>query len=129
MVNRPIEYTGAHPRVEPRVRYKGASYVSRHLQNLYSACLRLAADPNSELFHRHSTTGKLYRRTGASHRSAFWAGYDEAMTGFVNKLRRGQAGSDCWACYRAGVDFGEADKKAMALPVIDAPAKARAMWN
>jgi hypothetical protein len=68
---------------------------------------------NSELFRLDARNGVLYQRTGASHRSAFWAGYEEAFTGVRNRLRRGDPSSDAAICYQAGFDFGIADRRLM----------------
>lgn len=108
MIIQPVKYLGNHPTVAAGKPYR-ARGTAAHRNKLYAACLKAAADPGSELFHRDSRSGIFYRHTGASHRCAFWAGYDHATTGKVNRLLRGHPESDAAACYRAGQAFGRAD--------------------
>lgn len=105
------EYTGRHPIVVvKRLPYSGQ--YAAHRNRLYLIALAAAADPGSELFHRDRRTGKLYRRSGASHRCAFWSGYAEALGGPVSHLQRGEPSSDNAVMYRAGKVFGKADLSA-----------------
>lgn len=114
MILQPIPYTGSFPVVSAREPYR-AQGSAAHRNKLYAACLKAAADPGSEFYHRDSRTGIMYRRSGASHRSAFWAGYDETKTGVINRLKRGAPDSAAAACYLAGKDFARRDMSTTAL--------------
>jgi hypothetical protein len=116
MLVRPKKYEGRHPRVVLRDPYTGQFAV--HRNTLFQTALRLGADPTSEFYHRDSRTQTLYRRTGASARTAFWAGYDEALGQSPNPLLRGHPTSDASVMYAAGVAFGRADKKLIEKEVL-----------
>jgi len=58
----------------------------------------LASDPASEMYYKDR--GRLVRRTGAAHRSAFWHGFDAYPKKYV-------AGSWCAWAYAAGRKFAK----------------------
>lgn len=111
MIIQPIPYTGTYPKVIKTGPYRDS--LAKHRNTLYEACLKAASERASEFYHTDSRTGIVYRHTGASHRCAFWAGYDQAFTGVSNRLLKGAKTSDTETCYRAGLDFGKADMKAI----------------
>jgi hypothetical protein len=111
----PVPYTDTHPLVtDARPRYRGQ--FGQHRNGLRAAILRAAADPASELFHRDQRDGVLYRRTGASHRAAFWAGFDSVVNPDLppRVMSRGEPTSDAATCYAAGQSFGRAVRKSRA---------------
>jgi len=65
------------------------------MRKMYDACITLARDIDSE-FYVNGT-----RRSGASHRNAFWAGVDGMHPHWV------QEGTLGYAAWRAGQDFGK----------------------
>lgn len=109
MLLNPLPFTDAHPRVIDRRPVYRAQFA-KHRLGLRAAILAAAADPASELFHRDSRDGVLYRRSGASHRSAFWAGFDSIVRPELpaRSHLKGLPTSDAEVCYRAGQDFGRA---------------------
>lgn len=113
----PTQYDGLFTQVSKLSPYRGKDGPRRN--RLYRACLNAASLVDSELYHTEH--GIVYRHSGASHRSAFWAGYDEAFIGAVNTLKKGDKTSDAATCYRAGLDFGKAEVKAMSKPKPVAP--------
>ena len=69
-------------------------YKDPQLQKIYDAMLTLAADRTSELYWKGEP------RRGASHRCAFWDGF--------NGLHRSPAaipGTLSWPCYQAGKEW------------------------
>lgn len=72
-------------------------YKDRNLQRLYDGMLALAADPESELYW------KGRQRTGASHRCAFWNGYNG--TG-----REPGRMTLAWICWQAGREWAKRTK-------------------
>jgi hypothetical protein len=59
---------------------------------------------------RDSRSGILYRRSGAAHRAAFWAGFDAIVRHElpVRRLAAGEPTSDARVCFEAGKAFGYA---------------------
>lgn len=95
---RPLPYEGVHPVVESAGPYRsGPPGLVKHRNVLYQQMLKLASDPDSELYHRDSRSGVLYRRAGASYRCAFWSGYDEAFGWPHDRLAMGHPTSDAAA--------------------------------
>jgi hypothetical protein len=71
------------------------TYRNPSSKRLYAALLRVAQDPCSELFTVREDV--VFRRDGAAHRNAFWAGLDGRPMAME---RTSQAA----VCYRAGRD-------------------------
>ncbi len=69
------------------------------LRKMYDTCITLAHDPDSE-FYVSPNGLRFERRSGASHRNAFWAGVDGMRPHWVEP---GTLGYAAWA---AGRDFG-----------------------
>lgn len=71
-------------------------YKNNSMQLIYCGMLILASNTESELYHK----GKP--RRGASHRCAFWDGYN-GMTRSANAT----PGTLGWACFQAGRKFAK----------------------
>jgi hypothetical protein len=78
------------------------------LVKMYEACLKLADDPTSEMYHEG------FQRTGSGIRCAFWDGYN-GMTRSAHVI----PGTLSAACFAAGKDFRKKQDKA-GKPVIPA---------
>lgn len=76
-------------------------YQNKTMQHMYDTMLKLAADPNSELYYN----GAQHR--GAGHRCAFWDGFDGTR---VN-ANAGEPQSMSRACYQAGKEWAKQCKK------------------
>ena len=74
-------------------------FKNPQLRKIYDTMIELAADPSSELFNAHGL-----RRSGGSHRNAFWAGYDGITPTWVVPGTMGHA------CWRAGQDFRKMER-------------------
>lgn len=80
-------------------------FRNQQLRRVYQTMLDLARDPTSDLYHG----GK--RRTGASHRCAFWEGYDGRVIGTgPNRSVSTIRGTLSHACWAAGRDFAKETK-------------------
>ena len=66
------------------------------MRGMYDRMIENARNPNSELYNSRGL-----RRSGASHRNAFWAGFDGIRPVWVVNGTLG------YACWRAGVDFSK----------------------
>lgn len=79
---------------------KTRRYKDARMQGIYESMLKLAADPNSELYYQGE------QRRGAGHRSAFWDGYSGKFT-FTGPKRSAHVipGSMSAACFMAGREF------------------------
>ncbi len=83
--------------------YPGMRYKDKILERCYVGFQRFAADPTSELYWKRRD-GVLIRRHGASHRNAFWHGFDgHKVGGRMPYVRQSQA----WAIYMAGREFAK----------------------
>jgi hypothetical protein len=71
-------------------------YKDRHLDRVYWGMLDLARDPTSELYLKDGS-----QHTGASHRCAFWDGFN----GLDPSAHKGAPGTMARACYMAGKAF------------------------
>jgi hypothetical protein len=65
------------------------------LARIYNDILALAQRPDSELYWN----GRA--RRGASHRAAFWEGYNGRRPAYISR------GTMAWACLRAGEAFAK----------------------
>lgn len=66
-------------------------YQNKQMQHVYETMLRLASDCTSELYWKGQP------RRGASHRCAFWDGFDG-----LKRTPSAIPGTLSWACYQAG---------------------------
>mgnify|MGYP003477032377 CR=1 FL=1 len=71
-----------------------ARYKSPQMQRVYDVLLNLAADCTSELYWKGQP------RRGASHRCAFWDGFNG-----LKKTPAAIPGTLSWACYQAGKEW------------------------
>lgn len=74
-------------------------FKQRDLARVYDVMLALARNPESELYHE----GKP--RRGASHRCAFWDGFNGLRPGYIPR------GTMAWACLRAGEAWAKQQAK------------------
>lgn len=78
-------------------------YKDPMLERAYRGFLQMAADPGSDLYWRRRD-GVLIRHHGASHRNAFWQGFDGVkIGGRVPHIPTSQG----WAIYMAGRKFAK----------------------
>lgn len=71
---------------------------------MYAACLELAADSNSEFYVKGAE--KWMRRTGAMHRTSFWAGVEAFESGGPRPFSA-RSYTLSRAAFQAGKDFAE----------------------
>jgi hypothetical protein len=71
-------------------------------RRIFDTMIRCADNPSSEFYH------KGQRRTGASHRCAFWAGAENVETGRMRPVWVGPDGTMSYTCYRAGQEWAKA---------------------
>lgn len=78
-------------------------YKDRMLERCYVDFQRFAADKTSELYWT-TRDGRLIRHHGATHRNAFWHGFNgHKVGGRVPYMQ----GSQAWAIYMAGREFAK----------------------
>jgi hypothetical protein len=74
------------------------------MRKMYAACLELAADSNSEFYVKGAE--KWMRRTGAMHRTSFWAGVEAFESGGPRPFSA-RSYTLSRAAFQAGKDFAE----------------------
>jgi hypothetical protein len=79
---------------------KMISKTQQQHRELFDTMIRLANDPSSELYQRDGN-----RRTGATHRNAFWAGADGLSPRWCQNPT-----SMSRTCWKAGKEFARRSK-------------------